>query len=63
MDNEGATRITTTVVDGIPGYRISRLLDQGGYYLGFHFLGITTLVAALLCLGLYRKRPAPIPAI
>jgi hypothetical protein len=30
MDNEGATRITTTVVDGIPGYRISRLLDQGG---------------------------------
>jgi len=45
------------------GYFFGRLLDQGGYYLGFHFLGITTLVAALLCLGLYRKRPAPIPAI
>lgn len=30
MDNDSATRVTTTVVDGIPGYRISRLLDQGG---------------------------------
>jgi hypothetical protein len=30
MDNDNATRVTTTVVDGIPGYRISRLLDQGG---------------------------------
>ena len=29
MDNDNATRVTTTVVDGIPGYRISRLLDQG----------------------------------
>jgi uncharacterized protein (DUF427 family) len=30
MDNDNATRVTTTVVDGIPEYRISRLLDQGG---------------------------------
>ncbi len=30
MDIDNATRVTTTVVDGIPGYRISRLLDQGG---------------------------------
>jgi eukaryotic-like serine/threonine-protein kinase len=30
MDNDGATRLTATAADGIPGYRISRLLDQGG---------------------------------
>src|SRR5580658_2151135 len=30
MDDDGATRVTATAADGIPGYRISRLLDQGG---------------------------------
>jgi OPA family glycerol-3-phosphate transporter-like MFS transporter len=46
----------------VSGYFFGRLLDSGGYMLGFHFLGITTFVAALLCLGLYRKNkmtPAP----
>ena len=49
----------------ISGYVFGRMLDHGGYLLGFHVLGITTLVAALLCLGLYRKKkdhPDLIPA-
>ena len=48
------------------GYFFGLLLDHGGYHLGFHFLGLTTLVAALLCLGLYRNRPvsaAPSPVL
>jgi sugar phosphate permease len=40
----------------LAGYCFGRLLDSGGYQLGFHFLGITTFAAALLCLGLYRTK-------
>jgi len=40
------------------GYFFGRILDYGGYALGFHALGAVTLIAALLCLGLYRPRPA-----
>ena len=42
------------------------MLDNGGYLLGFHVLGITTLIAALFCLGLYRKQKNPpdlVPAL
>ena len=47
------------------GYCFGWILDRGGYGLGFHSLGIVTVLAALLCLGLYRKKnnsPEPIPA-
>ena len=45
----------------LAGYCFGRLLDSGGYRLGFHFLGITTFASALLCLGLYRtKRNSPV---
>jgi OPA family glycerol-3-phosphate transporter-like MFS transporter len=39
----------------VSGYFFGWLLDHGGYHLGFHFLALTTLIAALICLGLYRK--------
>lgn len=38
----------------ISGYVFGRILDHGGYQLGFHCLAITTVVGALLCLGLNR---------
>jgi OPA family sugar phosphate sensor protein UhpC-like MFS transporter len=42
----------------ISGYFFGKLLDQGGYRLGFHFLALVTLVAAMLCLFLTTtKRP------
>ena len=50
----------------VSGYVFGRMLDHGGYLLGFHVLGITTLMAALLCLGLYRRKiisPEPIPTL
>jgi sugar phosphate permease len=50
----------------VSGYLFGRMLDHGGYLLGFHVLGITTLIAALLCLGLYRKQknlPDLVPAL
>ncbi len=34
------------------GHWFGRLLDHGGYMLGFHVLAFVTLIAALLCLGL-----------
>ena len=34
------------------GYCFGRILDHGGDTLGFHALGLVTLLAALLCLGL-----------
>jgi sugar phosphate permease len=34
------------------GHYFGRLLDYGGYHLGFHVLGFVTLTAAFLCLGL-----------
>ncbi len=34
------------------GHYFGRLLDFGGYLLGFHVLAFVTLTAALLCLGL-----------
>jgi sugar phosphate permease len=40
------------------GYFFGKILDHGGYLLGFHYLGATTFVAAVLCTGLYRKRNA-----
>jgi sugar phosphate permease len=43
----------------VSGYVFGRMLDHGGYLLGFHVLGITTLAAALLCLGLYRTKRIP----
>ncbi len=39
----------------VSGYFFGRILDRGGYALGFHSLGVVTVVAALLCLGLYRS--------
>ena len=45
----------------LSGYFFGRLLDVGGYHLGFHFLGFTTLVAAFLCLKLYRDKPTTPP--
>ncbi len=39
------------------GYCFGWILDHGGYRLGFHSLGLTTFLAALLCLGLYRSNP------
>jgi len=38
----------------LSGYCFGRILDLGGYHLGFHCLAITTVVGALLCLGLDR---------
>ena len=38
----------------VSGYVFGRVLDYGGYTLGFHCLGIFTLVGAVLCLGLNR---------
>jgi len=34
------------------GHYFGKLLDMGGYRLGFHVLGFVTLTAAFLCLGL-----------
>ena len=42
----------------VAGYFFGRILDHGGYRLGFHLLGFTTFIAALICLGLYRKKPS-----
>jgi sugar phosphate permease len=43
------------------GYFFGRILDYGGYSLGFHTLGVVTALAAFLCLGLYRSQVAPVP--
>ena len=46
------------------GYVFGRILDHGGYTLGFHCLGVFTLVGAVLCLGLNRPQynsVAPVP--
>jgi MFS transporter, OPA family, glycerol-3-phosphate transporter len=40
----------------VSGYVFGRILDRGGYRLGFHCLGAVTLAAGLLCLGLYSRR-------
>jgi sugar phosphate permease len=42
----------------VSGYFFGRFLDYGGYSLGFHALGIITVLAAFLCIGLYREKPA-----
>ena len=51
------------VVDGVgyiagifAGQYFGKIVDQGGYKLGFHCLGVVTLVAAVLCLFLYSRR-------
>ena len=46
----------------VSGYIFGRILDQGGYTLGFHCLGIITVGGALLCLGLNRPQPSSIPS-
>lgn len=38
----------------ISGYVFGRILDVGGYHLGFRCLAITTVIGAVLCLGLNR---------
>jgi len=49
----------------VSGYVFGRILDHGGYTLGFHCLGVFTLVGAVLCLGLNRPQYnslAPVPS-
>ena len=46
----------------LSGYIFGRILDQGGYTLGFHCLGIITVGGALLCLGLNRPQSAAFPS-
>jgi sugar phosphate permease len=41
----------------VSGYFFGRVLDYGGYSLGFHALSVVTLSAAFLCLVLYRAKP------
>ena len=50
------------VVDGVgyiagifAGQYFGKIVDQGGYKLGFHCLGVVTFVAAVLCLFLYSR--------
>jgi sugar phosphate permease len=43
------------------GHSFGRLLDYGGYRLGFHVLAFVTLAAAFLCLGLKSGRPPEPP--
>jgi sugar phosphate permease len=38
------------------GYFFGRILDLGGYSLGFHALGLMTILSAVLSLGLYRSQ-------
>jgi sugar phosphate permease len=40
----------------VSGYFFGKLLDVGGYRLGFHFLGAVTVLAAILCLFLGRSK-------
>jgi sugar phosphate permease len=51
----------------VSGYVFGRILDHGGYTLGFHCLGVFTIVGAFLCLGLNRPNssadPVPRPTI
>ena len=42
------------------GHYFGRLLDSGGYQLGFHVLAGVTLAAAVLCLGLKSSRQTEI---
>ncbi len=44
----------------LSGYCFGWILDHGGYRLGFHSLGVVTVLAALLCLGLYRRQHHPV---
>jgi sugar phosphate permease len=46
----------------LAGRYFGKLLDYGGYQLGFHVLAGVTLVAAFLCLGLRSKRPVIVEA-
>jgi sugar phosphate permease len=44
------------------GHFFGRLLDTGGYRLGFHVLALVTVVSALLCCGLKSGQPgSPAP--
>jgi sugar phosphate permease len=43
----------------VSGYFFGRILDHGGYRLGFHSLGLLTVLAAVLSLGLYRSARNP----
>jgi MFS transporter, OPA family, glycerol-3-phosphate transporter len=46
----------------VSGYLFGAILDRGGYRLGFHYLGVVTFFAAVLCLFLYSRRGAGAPA-
>jgi sugar phosphate permease len=50
FDAAGATGIV------LLGWIYGRLLDRGGYHLGFHVLAYVTLASAILCLGLKSRR-------
>jgi sugar phosphate permease len=41
------------------GRQFGKLLDAGGYRLGFHVLALVTFVSAVLCFGL-KSRPRPV---
>lgn len=52
------------IVDGVgylasilAGQQFGRIVDKGGYQLGFQTLAILTLISAVLCLFLYPRRP------
>ncbi len=40
----------------VSGYLFGAILDRGGYRLGFHYLGVVTFFAAVLCLFLYSRK-------
>lgn len=44
----------------VSGYCFGMLLDKGGYWLGFHFLAVVTVAAALLCLFLGPAKPSTV---
>jgi sugar phosphate permease len=57
------------LVDGVgylagilAGQQFGRLVDYGGYRLGFHALSILAFISAFLCLFLYPKQAATDPA-
>jgi sugar phosphate permease len=54
------------LVDGVgyiaailAGQQFGKLLDRGGYHLGFHVLAGLAFISALLSLGIYWRSNAP----
>lgn len=54
----GLVDSTGYVATILSGHLFGKLLDRGGYNLGFHVLAGVTVVAAVLCLGLRARRDA-----